>query len=550
MDGREQGACFAPAKSSLTHVRLIGILSCMRTTTPAVAFCPGSGGMPCRSGSQGGAAQLHDGRAVCGTCERRGRNGHTASQNQARSAAQQAASSAADSDAAPIPWEDRPIPLSEASSMLTVAGCGKQAHLAPLVEIRQGPEGTVYTTVAALGDSHSGALEVTDPFAVSDGERVAVVNGRFLQDAIKTHDKASLRGLTGADIRIDNGDVSVGETQVKGLDGLDEAGRAAAEDIASIERRARTYGVTKKAAREQAIADYVAHSGLGDKDAYVREFVKQGMLYPSSSDKRPDAYRAFHNDVHERMRNPDALVVIHDRNAEQLRAEYERTDMRVPRDEWLNERAQLGYVQDVELARSRFDNILHAEDIVAKAYRESVDEWGSVRDHDMAALRKLASPPPRYEGVTGRQDGDLMLAKECLAKCGDPTWEQRVTVDDFRSELDLITPATGTDHARPILTGLHFGDACGRRRMTATDSYRLMTSSVAVPQALAQDEHLVAADNLKAWAQHANKHLGKNQRTHLGIAVGEPSERYYGFHAGQMRVASRGSEAISHRLRR
>ena len=424
--------------------------------------------------------------------------------------------------------------------MLTVAGCGKPAHLAPLVEIRQGSEGTIYTTVAALGGSHSGALEVTDPFAVCDEERVAIVNGRFLQDAIKTHDRAALRGLTGSDIRIDNGDVSVGETQVHGLDGLDEAGKDAAEEIAGIERRARNYGVTKKAAREQAIAEHLAERGLGDKEEYVREYVKQGALWPLSSDDGPDAYRAFHEDAHARMRDENALSTMHDHDAARLALAYEQSGMQLPRDEWLSERAQRAYGNDVESARRGFGNVFHAEEIVAKAYRDSVDEWGNVRGHDMAALRTLASPPPRYEGVTGRQDGDLVLAKECLAKCGDPTWEPNVTVGDFKSELDLIAPAASSDHARPILTGLSFADGCGRRRMTATDSYRLLTSSVAVPQALAQDEHLVAADNLQAWAQHANKHLGKNQRTHLGVSVGEPGERYYGFNAGQMRVASRG----------
>ena len=424
--------------------------------------------------------------------------------------------------------------------MLTVAGCGKPAHLAPLVEIRQGPEGTIYTTVAALGGSHSGALEVTDPFAVCGEERVAIVNGRFLQDAIKTHDRSALRGLTGSNIRIDNGDVSVGETQVHGLDGLDEAGRDAVEEIAGIERRARHDGVTKKAARAQALTDHLAERGLGDEEAYVREYVKQGALWPLSSDDGPDAYRAFHDDVHARARDKDALLPMYDREAARVMWEYEQSGMQVPREEWLRGQARAAYQRAVVSAQRQFENVFDNEELEAKAYRESVDEWGSVRGHDMAALRTLASPPPRYEGVTGQQDDDLMLAKECLAKCGDPTWEPNVTVGDFKSELDLVAPAASSDHARPILTALSFSDGCGRRRMTATDSYRLLTSSVAVPQALAQDEHLVAADNLQAWAQHANKHLGKNQRTHLGVSVGDPSERYYGFNAGQMRVASRG----------
>ncbi len=235
--------------------------------------------------------------------------------------------------------------------MLTVAGCGKPAHLAPLVEIRQGSEGTIYTTVAALGGSHSGALEVTDPFAVCDEERVAIVNGRFLQDAIKTHDRAALRGLTGSDIRIDNGDVSVGETQVHGLDGLDESGKDAAEEIAGIERRARHDGVTKKAARAQAIADHLAGSGLGDKEAYVREYVKQGALWPLSSDDGPDAYRAFHEDAHARMRDENALSTMHDHDAARLALAYEQSGMQLPRDEWLSERAQRAYGNDVESAR-------------------------------------------------------------------------------------------------------------------------------------------------------------------------------------------------------
>lgn len=113
----------------------------------------------------------------------------------------------AEQSTGPQPWQERPVPLSDMSSVMTALGCGKAPHLAPVVELAQGPDGLTFTSAA--GD---GGIEIRDPFATSDTARTVVVNGRHLQDALKAHGAASLKGMTAADITIsDDGEVRVGE---------------------------------------------------------------------------------------------------------------------------------------------------------------------------------------------------------------------------------------------------------------------------------------------------------------------------------------------------
>ena len=110
----------------------------------------------------------------------------------------------------PQPWQERPVTLSEMSSVMTSLGCGRAPHLAPTVELAQGPDGLMFT--AGVGE---GGIEIRDPFAASDVARTVAVNGRHLQDALKAHTAANLKGMTAADISIsDDGDVQVGEVNV------------------------------------------------------------------------------------------------------------------------------------------------------------------------------------------------------------------------------------------------------------------------------------------------------------------------------------------------
>ena len=156
---------------------------------------------------------------MCGHCARRRSAGSTTAHQRSK---QEAAKASAQVANEPTPWSDRSVSLSELSEVLGVAGCGRQQNLAPLVEITQGPEGTSFVTVAALGDtdSHSlGALEIIDPTAVAEEARTVEINGRSLRDAINGHSAAERRALALSDISISGGGaVSIGNAEAIGTD--------------------------------------------------------------------------------------------------------------------------------------------------------------------------------------------------------------------------------------------------------------------------------------------------------------------------------------------
>lgn len=450
--------------------------------------------------------------------------------------------------AGPQPWQERPVSISELKSAMTAAGCGKKAHLAPLVELTQGPDGLTFTTVASAAGADipdSGALEIRDPFACSDVERNTEVNGRFLQDAIRAHDNAALKGMTAADLAIgEDGTVRVGDVEVCALDGTNAAIREARDQLESLRECAEDDGVTLQATRGRLHQELLESHRLTDEDAYVDAYIAQCSFSadPHESMEQFRQWREENRDKAPISLHLSSLELMRPRDAELLPDKFGQEGGGLEYDDWLRKEAREAYQQELRLASQRYEvglqaNVMHLAD---------VREWAIQRGHDYDGIKAAAERPQsadKYRGVTEQQRVGLAHAKELLRIAGEPAWEPRATVQGFGDELGLILAATSKENYRPILTGVHFSDLGGRPRMVANDSYRLMTSTMNVPRALVPCKPLIPGRDLSTWRKVAGAHVGrKAPPTQLGIAANHPDAQrpVIGLHAGQMRVASQG----------
>lgn len=453
-----------------------------------------------------------------------------------------------ESVAGPQPWQERPVPISELRSMMTTVGCGKKAHLAPLVELTQGPDGLAFTTVASVAGQDipdSGAFEIKDPFACSDVERTAEVNGRFLQDAIRAHDNAAIKGMTAADLTIDDdGTVRVGDVEVCGLDGTTAAIRQAREQLENIREHADADGVTLQATKDRLHKELLENHRLTDEDAYVAAYVEQAGFSTDHRERwdQMEKWRSEHGDTAPiSLRMPDVSLIRH-WEADRLAEDFERSGTGLDYDEWLTQRARDAYQDELRVAGDYYQFGPQA----GSAHMADVRNWAINQGHDYDKITAAAEPPPsgdKYVGVTGQQRAGLDCAKELLRLAGEPEWEPRTTVQGFGDELGLILTATSKENYRPHLTGVLFSDFGSRPRMVASDSYRLLTSTLNVPQHLVGDQHLIPGRDLATWRKAADRHVGrKSAPAQLGIAVNSGNEQrpVIGLHAGQMRVASQG----------
>lgn len=469
-------------------------------------MCPGVNDEPCR-GAGGKPARTTAG-SVCGHCARRRAAG--SNRTAPRQGKQEAVSAADHAVDGPTPWVDRPVSLSELSAVLDVAGCGKQQPLAPLVEITQGPEGTSFVTVADLGDKDSpslGALEITDPTAVADETRTVEVNGRELKDAIGANPAAERRTLTLSSIAIDDdGTITIGRAEAVGAGNEARLVADAQERIGQI--------------REDAIA--AGHSMQGFVDNIVRPQMREQGL--NDYEKWAEEEKAYWRRQLPAM-VPDSASDF-DR---EIRDKYDR--------------------KVTELQQRAGEQAKRMQD-------QAIRDWAYANGHPWDMLKDLADPPDgiRESEATSKQRVGLGRAKEMLDSLGSVDWDPSAEAGAFRSELELVLPSAGTESGRYSLDNVHFGVIEGRNRITATNSYQLVSSSVAAPAALCKRPRLLPTRELGAFARASDEHLSKSENSaQLGTSMGtirEPDgkpqpgrdQRYrdrgvVAFHAGQLRVA-------------
>ena len=446
------------------------------------------------------------GGSVCGHCARRRSAGNSTSAQRSKQEATNASAQISDE---PTPWSDRSVSLSELSEVLGVAGCGRQPNLAPLVEITQGPDGTSFVTVAELGDtdSHSlGALEIIDPTAVAEAARTVEVNGRSLHDAINDHSAAERRSFALSDISIsDDGEVRVGNAEAIGTDNEARLVTDAQERIAKIRSGAiaaissmqdLTDDIVRPQMREKGLIDY--EKWEQDRKAYWRKSLRAMV---------PDSESEFDREI---------------------RQEYDG---------------------EIETLRDR------AHDQVKRMHNDSIRNWAYKNGHPWDMLQDLANPREEISepDVTRKQRAGLDHAKEILGCVGPVGWEPSVQSGAFRDELRLLLPSTGAASGRKVLDNVHFGVVGGRHRVTATDSYQLVSSSVAAPATLCEKPRLLPTKELDAFVKASDKHLGRGEHSaQLGTSQGsfrEPvgekrgeEQRYRDraavvLQAGQVRVA-------------
>ena len=442
---------------------------------------------------------------MCGHCARRRSAGSATAHQRSK---QEAAKASAQVANEPTPWSDRSVSLSELSEVLGVAGCGRQQNLAPLVEITQGPEGTSFVTVAALGDtdSHSlGALEIIDPTAVAEETRTVEINGRSLHDAINGHSAAERRALALSDISISGGAVSIGNAEAIGTDNEARLVADAHERIDQIRSGAIAAGSSMESFLDGIVHPQMREQGLIDYEQWAQD--RKAYWRKSLPAMVPDSESEFDREI------------------------------------------RLEYDNEINKLRNR------ARDQAERMQNNSIRNWAYENGHPWDMLKDLADP--RYEIIesdtTHKQRAGLEHAKELLGCVGPVGWEPSVQSGAFRDELRLILPSAGSASGREVLDNVHFGVVDGRHRVTATDSYQLASSSVAAPATLCEKPRLLPTKELDVFVRASDKHLGRGEHSvQLGTSQGsfrEPvgerrgeEQRYrdraaVALQAGQVRVA-------------
>ena len=462
--------------------------------------------------------------------------------------------------------------LGEVRDVLNATGGAGSSdlHRSPLVAIEQGPQGTTITTVATAGgpsDTATGALQITDPFAVSDTESYAEVHSKTLRDAIDGHGKQGRDSMGMADIEVDeHGLVTVGSNDVVAPDGATKSGHDAALMLAQLSDEAAGEGIDREACverAERASADLL----YGDNEDNLPEiFAQQAELCPplvrgSAFSLTPAEAQLFEASM-ERWNalNPDiptGAPRISDTDAfAAYRAYLQATENDpVPTSfgRWV--RASGAGTNDIERLRGWFvDRVKHYVGSSSKSqgnadYEKRFSEWTAARGHDHSDLSAQvgAEQQRKYKwrakpGV--RQEQALATATKMLASLGEPRWDQRISAAAFSDELGHVSSAAGTDKNRPVLHEVHFGKVLGRHRMTATDSYRLHSSIRALPDGLKAEACSLPASDLAAWQRAARGHLKDAGGTSIGVAHATDDAEVKGtvaLCAGQVRMASRSS---------
>ena len=405
------------------------------------------------------------------------------------SEATEAAAAAAASDSSPDDgWEERPVALSELSTALSAVGAGKAADVAPLVEIRRSPDGTTFTS-AIMGRGEelpTGALEISDPFAVSDIEQSATVNGRFLRDAILSHPTAKRNTLTAADIDMSDGQTSVAGTEVVDVHGWSAERRNAVKEIERVEAGAAADGITEDSVKARVLAVSLAEHGIGDGVDYAEHLADRIRGAP---------FVSMHN-AWQRYRRDTAAA--------------ERTGTAPPTpEEWV---AEHGDDCREQAERAAYGSAARQ---AVFDYQAELGAWAERNGHNLPALREAANAPNETRSRRGYSEpsehalAGLERARLLLDACDEPAPDRTADAAGFVSELSRVLPARQTAVDRPILNSVWFHRWSRNPRMTSCDSYVLASSGVNAPATLSDKDLLLNGDDLAAWSKTADKHLGK-----------------------------------------
>lgn len=415
-------------------------------------------------------------------------------------AATQAAEQAASSRDLLDEWQERPVKLAELSNALSAVGAGKAADIAPLVEIRQGPDGTTFTSaiMGAGEELPTGALEINDPFAVSDVEQTATVNGRFLRDAILSHAAPDRNALTAGDISVIDGQVSVGGTEVIDVDGWSSERRNAAQALSEFKAGAAAEGITQESIESRILQAGLAERGLGEGDDYAKHLAERIQGPPF--DSLHNAWNNYRTSVHDAKSAGDTPPTP---------------------EEWVSENAAECRERDRRAAES------HASHQSYFDYQAELQAWAERNGHALTSAQEASKAPNESRGKTGyggpsdNAHASLERAQQLMAACGDPDPDHSADAAGFVGELSRVLPARRDTVDRPVLNSVRFHEWGKRPRMTSCDSYVLVSSGVNAPASLSGHDLLLSGHDLNAWAKTAGKHLGKNGGGSLMTGNGE-----------------------------
>ena len=420
---------------------------------------------------------------------------------EASQAASQAAAAAADDSRAETEWQERPVALSELSTALSAVGAGKAAGIAPLVAISQGPDGTTFTSaINGPGEElPTGALEISDPFAVSDTEQSATVNGRFLRDAIMSHAASQRNALTAGDISVVDGQVAVSGTEVVDVDGWSSERRSAARAIDEITAGVAAEGITEENIERNLMQPRLAERGLGEGDDYTKRLAEriQGEYF----DALHNAWNRYHGAVDAAAKESGATPPTPE--------------------EWAAENAYECRIKDLSAVEGSAKRQAHDD------YQAEMQAWAERNGHNLPALREAAMAPNEnrhragYRGPSGEAQAGLERAQQLLTACGDTESDNSADALGFVGELSRVLPARRDTVDRPILNSVWFHEWSEKPRMTSCDSYVLASSRVNAPASLSENKLLLSGHDLNAWAKVAGKHLGKKGGGSLRTGNGE-----------------------------
>ena len=420
-------------------------------------------------------------------------------------AATQAAEQAASSRGLLDEWQERPVKLTDLSTALSAVGAGKAADIAPLVEIRQGPDGTTFTS-AIMGPGEelpTGALEINDPFAVSDVEQTATVNGRFLRDAIMTRSASERNALTAGDISVLDGQVSVDGAEVIDVDGWSSGRRSAARAIDEITAGVAAEGITEENIERNLMQPRLAARGLGEGDDYTKRLAER--IQGEHFNALHDAWNRYRGAV--RSANGSGATPP------------------TP-EEWAAENAYECRIMDLSAVEGSVKRQAHDD------YQAEMQAWAERNGHNLPALREAAMAPNEnrhragYRGPSGDTRAGLERAQHLLAACGDTEPDRSADALGFVGELSRVLPARHDTVDRPILNSVWFHKWSKKPRMTSCDSYVLASSGVNAPASLSENNLLLSGHDLNAWAKIAGKHLGKKGGGSLMTGNGEVDAKY------------------------
>ena len=424
---------------------------------------------------------------------------------EASQAASQAAAAAADGSRAETQWQERPVALSELSTTLSAVGAGKAADIAPLVAISQGPGGTTFTSaINGPGEElPTGALEISDPFAVSDAEQSATVNGRFLRDAIMRHAASQRNALTAGDISVVDGHVSVGGTEVVDVEGWSSERRGAVEALERIEAEAASEGITQENTKSRLLQADLAKRGLGEGGDYAKHLAER---------IQGDPFDSFHNAWHDYR--------------EAVSAARRSGETPPTAEEWVAENIEEWRQRDRWAAQSHAWHQSHFD------HQAELQALAERNGHHLSALQEAAKAPNEtrhksgYGGPSDDARAGLERAQQLLVAAGDPAPDHTAEALGFVQELSRVLPARRDEVDRPVLDSVLFHQWSKKPRMSSCDSYVLVSSGVNAPASLSESDLRLSGHDLNAWAKVAGKHLGKKGGGPLMTGKGEADAKY------------------------